>query len=193
MSTKARARLQLLIVASLFLAPVVGAIALFFYFPEYIPAGRVNYGEMVSPARALPPLNLLDEAGAPKPETLLDKWTLVVVANEQCGESCKAQLIVTRQVRTAQNQHRGRVRRVYVAPTRAALEAARADLAGEHPDLVFVAEESGTAARFFGDTGESRVYLLDPLGNWLMSYPHPIEPRGLHRDLKKLLKISQVG
>lgn len=193
MSSKGRNRAKMLTIATLFLAPVVAAIALFFYFPEYVPAGRVNYGKLVSPTRALPPLTLVDAAGEPTPGALRDKWTLLLVGGARCEETCHAQLVVTRQVRLAQNQHRGRVQRVYMAPSRAAAAELATQLAPEHPDLVVVVEGAGEAARFFGDTGASTVYLVDPLGNWLMGYAHPIEPRGLHRDLKKLLRISRVG
>jgi len=101
--------------------------------------------------------------------------------------------VLTRQVRLAQNQNRARVQRIYLAPTPAALAEARAMLAAEHPDLVFFVRTGAAAVEFFQPTDPQALYLLDPLGNWLMVYAGPIEAKGLHRDLKKLLRVSQVG
>jgi hypothetical protein len=188
-----KARLKLLLLAVVFVAPVAVAMLMFFWFPDWIPQGRVNYGTLVSPARAMPPAGLVDAAGAPAPAALRGKWSLVYLAGAECDAACQAQLVVTRQVRLALNDKRVRVQRVYLAPTPAALAAARAQLAGEHDDLLFLAQAGRQASAFFQPTDPHAVYLLDPLGNWLMTYGGVIEPKGLHRDVKKLLRASQVG
>ena len=36
-------------------------------------------------------------------------------------------------------------------------------------------------------------YLVDPLGNLMMTYPGDIQHKGILKDLKKLLKISKSG
>ncbi len=192
MNPTSRARLKLLLLAVLFFAPVIGAIGIFFYAPEWF-AGRVNYGTLVSPARSVPDLALADAAGTPAPEALRHKWSLVYLARAACDEPCNARLVLTRQVRLALNEKRVRVQRVYVAPDAAAAVRAKAELAGEHPDLIIVVGEGPAAKDFFQPTDPQALYLLDPLGNWLMVYTGAVEHKGLHRDLKKLLRISQVG
>jgi hypothetical protein len=188
------ARLKLLALAALFFAPVIGAFVLYFYLPEYIPAGRLNYGTLLSPARPLPELALADAAGAPAPGALAaGKWSLVYLGGASCGDACHARLLLTRQVRLALNQNRGRVQRVYLAPSAEAARQAQADLAAEHPDLVVLAELEPRAAAFFAPTDADALYLVDPLGNWLMVYAGAVEHKGLHRDLKKLLRVSRVG
>jgi hypothetical protein len=37
------------------------------------------------------------------------------------------------------------------------------------------------------------VYLVDPLGNLMMSYALDARPKGMLEDLKKLLRLSHVG
>ena len=191
MTPQSRARAKLLLLAALFFAPVIGAISIFFYAPDWF-GGRVNYGTLVSPARPVPDLGIVEPTGAPAPEALKHKWTLVYLARAACDEACHARLLLTRQVRLALNQNRGRVQRVYLAPGLAAAAAAKEQLAPEHPDLVILS--AGSAPRdFFQPVDPDAVYLLDPLGNWLMVYAGAIEHRGLHRDLKKLLRVSRVG
>jgi hypothetical protein len=43
--------------------------------------------------------------------------------------------------------------------------------------------------------GESntRIWIADPLGNLVLSYPADTDPRGMIADLKKLLKLSHIG
>lgn len=185
-------RVKLLLLAALFFAPVVSAVLIFFYAPEWI-GGRVNHGTLISPARAAPALGLVDVSGAPVPTALKVKWSLVYLAGASCDEACSARLVLTRQVRLALNQNRGRVQRVYLAPDAAALAAARAQLAAEHPDLQFYARTDASATAFFQPADPHALYLIDPLGNWLMVYAGDVEAKGLHRDLKKLLRVSQVG
>lgn len=186
------ARQKLLLLAVLFFAPVIGAITIFFHAPEWFP-GRVNYGTLVSPARPLPDLALADPDGAPAPTALQGKWTLAYLGRAACDDACSARLVLTRQVRLALNQNRGRVQRAYLAPDAAAAAAARTQLGAEHPDLVILVAGAAAANAFFQPIDPNALYLLDPLGNWLMAYTGTVEHKGLHRDLKKLLRVSRVG
>lgn len=193
MNEPTRARLKLLAIAALFFAPVVAAITIFFFLPQYIPEGRLNHGTLVSPARALPALALVDASAQAVPTALQGKWTLIYLAGANCDEQCHARLVLTRQVRLALSEKRGRVQRVYLAPGAAEAAEARALLSAEHPDLVFLAEPARAAVAFFRPGDPHSLYLVDPLGNWLMTYTGTVEHKGLHRDLKKLLRVSQVG
>lgn len=192
MSPRTAGRLKLALILSFFIVPVAAAWLLYLK-PEFRPGGRVNYGRLVEPARALPELPLEDASG-PAPAALRGKWTLVHVAT-RCEERCLRQLLISRQTRTLLNQNRARVQRAYVAPDAAAREAARAQLAVEHPDLVFVSDAGGGAAAFFAEGSPDRdaIQLLDPNGIWLMSYEGEVDYKGMLKDLKKLLRFSSVG
>lgn len=188
-------KIKFLLLALLFVAPLVAAWLVFFVYPEWQPQGRLNYGTLISPARPLPDLTLVTMNNTPF-TTLKGKWTLVYLGADACDETCTQRLLLTRQVRLALNQNRDRVQRVYLAPTATALAAVHPQLMAEHPDLLFAADAGAAGVRatdFFQPTDPNAVYLLDPLGNWLMVYPGEIQAKGLHRDLKKLLRFSQVG
>jgi hypothetical protein len=47
-------------------------------------------------------------------------------------------------------------------------------------------EDSGTAEA-------PRVYLIDPLGNLMMSYAADAKPKGMLEDMKRLLRLSSIG
>jgi hypothetical protein len=78
----------------------------------------------------------------------------------------------------------------------------RARLVQEHPDLVVVQLEGPDAARLLepfpsyadGSVGTAgRIYLVDPLGNLLMSYSAAAPDKALLTDVKKLLRLSHIG
>jgi len=41
--------------------------------------------------------------------------------------------------------------------------------------------------------GLDRMYLVDPLGNFMLHYPPDVDASGMRKDLVRLLKVSQVG
>ncbi|HEX4895960.1 MAG TPA: hypothetical protein VFV11_06495 [Solimonas sp.] len=188
-------RLQFLLLAALFVAPLLSATLIYFFFPEWVPTQRSNYGELVSPARPLPlGLDLRKPDGSESGEgTLRGHWTYVYLGGASCEAACTARLEEIRQVRTLLNEKRPRVRRVYIAPDLAAARAAQAQLGPGHPDLLVVAAADGGIQRFFAPTDPQALYLIDPLGNWMMVYAADTEPRGLLKDIKLLLRVSQIG
>ena len=132
-----------------------------------------------------------------KPDFLKSKWTLLYWGGGGCNERCRTSLYNTRQVRIALNRDMDRVQRVFfaVAPC-----CDWALLEHEHPDLLTV---DAAGARPLLDllpsfdgipaAGADRVYLVDPLGNVMMSYAPDAKPKGMLEDLKRLLGLSQVG
>ena len=64
---------------------------------------------------------------------------------------------------------------------------------------LFVLGAAGSAgARFLAEfpparDGKPGVYLVDPHGNLMMSYPATGAARGLLKDLERLLRLSRIG
>ncbi|MES0874888.1 hypothetical protein [Sinimarinibacterium thermocellulolyticum] len=193
--TPFRGRLQFLLLAALFFAPLLAAMLFYFVFPDWQPDARTNYGELITPARPLPDLPLRDADDAPVPVAVLrGRWSYVYLAAAECDAACANKLYQIRQIRTLLNEKRLRVQRVYLAPDTAALSAASARLAADHPDLKFYADTPDAAyRRFFGGADPHALYLVDPLGNWLMVYAADAESKGILKDIKKLLRVSQIG
>lgn len=190
-----RGRLQLLLLAAIFAAPVIGAY-LVYLNPEWQPSGKINRGQLVSPARTLPVLQLVNEQGEPRDNKALQgKWSLVLLTGANCAIECQKKLFELRQIRILQNQHIGRVQRVLWAPDAQTLTAVRSTLSQQQPelyaDLVLLA--GAGAHEFFAPADPLAVYIVDPLGNWLMSYPGGSNYQDILKDLKKLLRLSQIG
>ena len=182
--------------AALFLLPL--ALAFYAYYGSgWRPAGRVNHGRLVTPPRPLPEPALPrvpPAASAAAPETFRGTWTLVYVGAGACDEDCRRALLVMRQTRLALNADMTRVARVFVATGACCAPDFRAP--GE-PGLV-VLDASGAAAaalleRFPTAERAHSLFVVDPLGNLMMSYDARTDPHGLLEDLRKLLRLSHIG
>jgi hypothetical protein len=193
---RARNLRTLALLASLFLLPLLFAF-LTYYGSSWRPAGHINHGSLISPARPLPRLvlpvltasDVLNHA-AP----FGSQWTLTYLGDGACAADCRQALLVMRQTRLSLNNDMGRVARVFLVTGNC---CARAFLTAQHPGLV-VAEADSPAARallaeFPVSAREHTLFIVDPLGNLMMSYDARSNPRGLLEDLKNLLRLSQIG
>lgn len=186
-----RGRLTLIALALLFIGPL--AVAMLLYRGGlWVPGGGVNHGELLQPVLSLPrDAQPLQDGGAAEGGYLLGKWSIVHLADGGCDERCAQALIKTRQVRLALARYIERTQRVVFLS-----DTAFAD-ASVHPDLLVVrlSGDAGgqirSALRAKG--GGERVFIVDPLGNLILSYPLDAPPDDIHDDLKKLLRLSRIG
>lgn len=204
-ATRDRRQRRLLVgLAALFFAPLAASFYLYYGPVAWRPGHRVNHGDLIDPPRPLPAVSLplarpdAAAAGSSKPDLLKGKWTLLYVGQGSCSAVCRADLYNTRQVRIALNRDMDRVQRVFIA------EGACCDFAflgAEHPDLVTLRGTPEAASllellpAFNGipPLAADRIYLIDPLGNLMMSFAPDSKPKGLLTDLKRLLGLSHVG
>jgi cytochrome oxidase Cu insertion factor (SCO1/SenC/PrrC family) len=196
----ARGRRQLLLVAGLFLLPVLAAYVLFGL--GWRPEKTGNHGELVSPARPVGEAALMTLAGGPfRFSQLQGKWTLVYFGPAECRQPCADNLYKMRQAVRAQGKEAERVQQVFIVTPRRGLEGLASTLK-EYPDVQVLtgaaAEIKKLSAPFSLPAGTpldglDRIYLVDPLGNFILSYPAQADATGLRKDLARLLRVSRVG
>ena len=194
--TKAGRR-QFILLAVLFFAPLLAAYVLYFVVPQMRPEATTNKGTLVAPVQPLPTLQFVDADGKPHDQSALTRrWSMVYIGGAQCDEACVAKVIQIRQVRILLAADRLRLQRVYIAPDAAALQAVREKFGSEQPDLVYLADTGPPgmrAADFFKAKVPQALYLVDPLGNWLMIYAGDAQYKDILKDLKYLFKLSNIG
>jgi cytochrome oxidase Cu insertion factor (SCO1/SenC/PrrC family) len=192
----------MLLVISLFAAPVVLAWGIFYLFPDLMEGETVNHGTLVSPIRALPAFKTVTAGGKAIDETFLrGKWTFIYLAQGVCDEPCVQQLYNIRQARLTQGKNIDRLQRLMFWKTDGVDAAQQAELQEHFPGQGLIrlteAESVAMAAVFRLDEQDPftarRVYLVDPLGNLMMYYDVDDEPRGIVKDLQRLLKYSGLG
>ncbi|MFN2308291.1 MAG: SCO family protein [Gammaproteobacteria bacterium] len=185
-----RGRLTLIVIFAFFALPL-GVAWLLNFGGEWVPGATVNHGTLVQPVRPVDTVDLVDAAGAAlEPDLFRGEWTLVYRLAGECDAVCHQVLYVLRQVRLAQGKNIDRVRRlllldaVQTPPWVGEVQTHYPGLHIAHPN------RAGGADRF---PAPGRIYLVDPLGNLMMEYAPDAEPRGLIKDLERLLRISYVG
>jgi hypothetical protein len=192
-----RQRRMLIGLALLFFAPLGLAFYLYYGHGAWHPGARVNTGELVQPPRPLPALALpLWGAGSTAANFLQGKWTFLYVAQGRCAQVCRNSLYQTRQVRIALDRDMNRVQRVFIAAENC---CDLATLREQHPDLTTVRLGSEVAPLLAivdpsgGAATQDRIYIIDPLGNLMMSYAADARPKGMLEDMKRLLRLSSIG
>ncbi len=182
--------------AALFLLPL--ALAFYTYYgTAWRPAGHVNHGSLITPPRPLPAVALPrvpPAGGAATGDTFRGVWTLVYVGDGACDEDCRWALLVMRQTRLGLNNDMTRVARVWLATGKCCAPELSAP---PEPGLVVLdatGPAAGTLLPLFPAPGRAHsLFVVDPLGNLMMSYDARSDPHGLLEDLRKLLRLSHIG
>lgn len=186
-------RLEPLLIALACFAPVIAAYLLYYYgdlgaLPHVPNEERV----LVSPAVPLPP----------PPDAVTDdgvsgwgpKWSLLYVRTADCAETCREHLVRLAQVHVALGRDQDRVRRIYLGPGAEELRSIDPSLAAE--GLAGASTETliDALAAAGGEPSDiGRLYVVDPHGNLVLSYPPDAEQKGLLEDLERLLDVSRIG
>lgn len=173
----------------------------YFSNQDTVPLGEPgNKGDLVEPVRALPalPLETLDGEIAGTAD-LLGRWTLIAVGPASCPETCERDLYLLRQIRRAMGEERFRVQRLYVATDAEGLDGLREKLADYEGTRVVTGPEASRERllellRVNGieDPAGAR-FIVDPLGNLMMSYAADSNPEDTADDLRRLLELSRIG
>ncbi len=174
-------------------APVVAS-----YFTYYMvrPEGRRNYGDLINPQRPLPDLRgtLLDGSSI-NLRALKDQWLLVSVAGGACDAACANHLYFQRQLREGLGKNKDRMDRVWLVDDAAAVPEAL--LAGLRDATVIRVPKDALAQWLAPQTGrqlEDHLYVVDPMGNWMMRFAPGVDlqtaPK-IKKDLEQLMRGSE--
>ncbi len=180
---------KLLIIIVMLCAPV--AISYFLFFSGIRPAS-VNYGALmeVTPLQGSA-LNQADETIF-RIRQLRGKWVLLSVGSSTCDEKCNKSLYFMRQVRTMQNAEKSRIERVWLIDDGELPQ--NLQLAEDYKGMLFInAKDSKLLEELPAvESVRDHIYMIDPLGNLMMRFPKDPDPIQMAKDIKRLLKVSQI-
>lgn len=174
-------------------APVIAS-----YFAYYVirPEGRRNYGELIQPQRPLPAISATNLQGEVLAlPTLKGQWLFVSVAGGACGAACQQNLYLQRQLREGLGKEKDRLDWVWFVQDDAAVSPElQTALKGATVLRVPSAELSRWLVAEQGRQLEDHLYLVDPLGNWMMRFPAGLTAENapnVKRDLDRLMRAAQ--
>jgi len=173
-------------------APVIAS-----YFTYYVirPEGRRNFGELIDPQRPLPDMLALGLDG--KTSSLRDlkgQWLLVSVGSGSCNEACVQQLYLQRQMRESLGKEKERLDRVWLVSDAQPIPPQL--LPGLKEATVLRVPQDELARWLAPSPGHDlaeHLYVVDPLGNWMMRFPANLDiatAAKAKRDLERLLRAS---
>lgn len=176
-----------------FVAPAVLAYVMYFFVDI---RSFTNHGEILNPVVDISTLKLKDDKNNLIPrKTLTYKWRMISFVGANCDEMCNKRLHDVRQIHKslAKDQHRVIRMIVHLQPPSEELSSL---ISRQYPNaLNFFGDEKeissalGASARI----QENETYIMDPIGNVMMRFTQDQANRLLLKDMKKLLKVSQIG
>ncbi len=182
-------RVQLLLIAAVFLGPLVLAAWLYFAGESLAPTGRTNNGALLQPIT-----NLKDAV----PESPLywhsdGYWVLLYANDASCFDACEHSLYTLRQSRLMLGKEMDRLVRVFLHGDKAPDTVLLAD---EHKGLVALNDSTLNEVldnKKPTDLEDGGYYLVDPLGNLVMYFRPDIDPSAMVEDINHLLELSRIG
>jgi hypothetical protein len=186
------------IVLGLFVAPLLVAFIVY-YGSGWRPTGTTNKGELITPAIPLPQVALPTADGKTTGDKFLRSvWTLVYISDGACDTACRTAMNTMRVTRQMLGKDLTRTGRVFLYTG----ECCAPSLRDAEPDLLSAKVDAASGAtllqQFPTINGQpalqaQRIYIVDPLGNLMMSYVSDVDPRDIYKDMKKLLGLSHIG
>lgn len=190
---KKQGRWMLLLLVFFFSVPLVAVLLMHHY--DWHPQGR-SHGDLITPHALNIPGNLMTIQGLyVEPELLKNKWSMVYVTHN-CQAACEERLHVMRQLHASLAKDIKRVQRILIAS-----DGNLQGLHQQYPDIVILnhPENELMALRNQFDVADmpagsdNRIYLVDPLGNLMMSFSDKVTPVEIRKDLTRLLAYSWAG
>lgn len=188
-----RSRWTLWLVLLVCAAPVIAS-----YFSFYVLdlRGRA-YGDLITPTRDLPadlPLRTLD--GQPvAPISLHGQWLLTYVPDRACAVDCERMLFMQRQLREMLGKERDKLDKLVLLPDDVTLSPAQVEVLTKGPVPVTVLRAPRAALASWLAPAEGRrldehLFLVDPMGRWMLRSPAQPDPMRFKKDLDRLMKAN---
>jgi hypothetical protein len=185
-------RWKMLVVMLICAAPVVASYTMYYVVR---PEGRRNFGELIEPQRPIPPIAATDiQGGKVNLQSLKDQWLLISVSSGACDPACTNRLYFQRQLREGLGAEKDRLDWVWLITDDAPIpEAFKPGLKGATVLRVSPQELDKWLEPQAGHALNEHLYVVDPMGNWMMRFPPGISldnaPKH-KRDLERLMRAS---
>jgi len=186
-------RLQMAVILLVCAAPVIASYLAVYVVRPHV--GEAVYGDLIQPSVGLPNANGVDLQGRSVAlRSLKGQWLLVTVGASTCDAACEQRLFVQRQLREMLGRERERVDKVWLvtddAPLAPALQLALTSGVPVQVLRVAKADVQAWLKPAGGHALEEHLYVVDPMGEWMMRMPVSPDPAKVKRDLDRLLRAS---
>jgi len=167
--------------------------------PQWLSSKYTNHGALIIPPVVTERSELtgFDDFSKENLGQLNGHWVMInIIPGKDCNQDCLAAIKSTKQLRLMMGKDLTRIRRVVllmkqVDPARAAQWWAEdLRLLRAHPAVTLQVKIVKIRK---GKIPDGMLLLMDPFGNLMMQYESGFDPYDVKADLKRLLRISQIG
>lgn len=172
---------------SIFLVPMLLA-GVIYHYRAYIPVKYSNHGKLIQPA--------IDATWMVKAGQLPAKWHIVYYPKQCCDASCQQTLKQLKHLYQALGKESPRVDVALLLTNDNCQIASTGALNVIHlnPAQINRFDQQLAATRQVEmEEREQRLYIVDPHGNLILFYEQNKPYMAMYNDLKRLLKVSQIG
>ncbi len=200
-NNKRRSLLMMGILIAVFFGPIIVAMSLYSthaFVPE-----TLNHGQLIDPPLTLADLQLTNLQHKPVTEEQLPHtWRLLYINHGHCNKLCQDNLYKMRQIRKALGKNMDRISRIMIEPTSAKQAKTISQIIEKkYQGTLLLEAEQHHIQTFINDSpyatknnlDHGALYIVDPLGNVILSYSASAKPKAIYQDLKRLLTASQIG
>ena len=186
-SAKIKSRIYFVLIILSFIGPLIFATLMYIYRDSLPIAPPSTNGELLESM-----INIHKNSTSEKTLKTFSnkKWSLIfVVRGNKCDKTCSEILHLIRQTRISLNQDSSRVMNIVITDQK------NDDIEGlikaEYKNINKLIDPKLLDNELLNN---GTLYISDPLGNIFMFYnKENLNFKGLRKDLKKVLKISQIG
>lgn len=155
-----------------------------------------NRGMLITPPIQISTLSLQLSPYGNAVKTFNGKWWLVYLTDNVSDATSQRTLYYLRQIRQATGKNRDRVEVAVLTNTVSAEQGNW--LHTRYPRAALFLIQAPQIAQLKQQTKklaleQGSLYLVDPLGNIMMLYAKNAAPKGILKDLERVLKVSQIG
>lgn len=163
---------------------------------------HTNHGELILPPIDISTISLFDyEQNKTIPGAqLLESWWLMYVLPKECDEGCLDNIHNMRQIHVSLGREQYRLHRMVLFLSHEKGLKMKNELQKAYPDLQLFSVSPETFDQYLPNTVISasrdtlgEFFILDPLGNMMMHHEGDEPPKGILADIKKLIRLSQIG
>lgn len=154
------------------------------------------YGDLIVPTVDIPEsLSLRDLAGQPvSVASLKGQWLLTVVQPAACDKACENQLFMQRQLREMLGKERDKLDKLWLIPDdeplRPELQEAVSNGIPVQTLRVPRTELEAWLKPAAGAKLQDHIYIIDPVGRWMLREPVDPDPSKIKKDLDRLMKAN---
>ena len=192
LSQKNKGKLTLIGIFLLFFIPIIASWYLVFYTDFMQDSQGIQHGTLVSPVVSIGSIKAKEISTMSEVE-ITKKWVLVFIQNNVCDESCNERLYQLRQIRLALGEDRDKVDRLVIFNQINDYNELKDSYSGQKfidnsfKDYQFLVKKFNVVH----SDKTNPIFLLYPYGFLMMQYPQGTDPKGIIKDIERLIKNSK--